>query len=647
MFSPPLHVAQMSTEAKELLAPLFTASISKLNLESVEKFIAETELIDVAFELDTHTLLDLYHKSRTNDLQSQKASIHRKDTEDSAAEFSELSSSPSRSSKPPQSPRTPGRESASSARRLNSLLEYKGASFEPDISAGACFQTIVNSTYDDKPIKSSCTAKFPRSAQGSVPKLDFDSSDSGLLSSPVSSLEPREEAESNEEETTRHKTSKIAESLALIPRFFFPSGKPISQAENDAVLEKVRHAFAVFNGGTIHKTCDLREICAAMGVPLHWKRPLYDAIARATGYAFYGDDELPPLVFKDFCVYWKEMTRVAHDEASRFVFTLAAGSSAKLSKVRDFLVHKDFMPMIRDLIETHPGLGFLADALNFHRSYVDVVVGRIFWNVNRSWSGKITAAELKNLIYSSYDRPELQLKPKPETIRLLETTDDVNKLTDFFSYEHFYVIYCNFWDLDEDHDMLISRQDLAKYSNHGITNRIVDRIFSGAVTRGAKGTKVDKIGFYEFISFMQAEEDKRNPASIEYWFRVLDLDGDGVISLYEMEYFYEAVESKMREEGYETMAFNDVACNLLDMVSPAQPNCVTLRDLKNCALCHRFFNTLVNMSKYYEQESSEGDRDQQDAQESSDWDRFCEVEYKRQSENDDDEFEEPEQDLEE
>ncbi|KAK0419291.1 hypothetical protein QR680_014065 [Steinernema hermaphroditum] len=89
-----------------------------------------------------------------------------------------------------------------------------------------------------------------------------------------------------------------------------------------------------------------------------------------------------------------------------------------------------------------------------------------------------------------------------------------------------------------------------------------------------------------------------------------------------------------RDRASYEMAFTDVACNLLDMVAPAQPNCVTLRDLKNCALAHRFINTLVNMTKYYEQESSEGDRDSQDDSGISDWDRFCIIEYKNQSEND-------------
>lgn len=48
----------------------------------------------------------------------------------------------------------------------------------------------------------------------------------------------------------------------------------------------------------------------------------------------------------------------------------------------------------------------------------------------------------------------------------------------FFSYEHFYVIYCKFWELDTDHDFLLDKENLIKYGNHALTYRIVDRIFS-------------------------------------------------------------------------------------------------------------------------------------------------------------------------
>jgi len=47
----------------------------------------------------------------------------------------------------------------------------------------------------------------------------------------------------------------------------------------------------------------------------------------------------------------------------------------------------------------------------------------------------------------------------------------------YFSYEHFYVIYCKFWELDSDHDFLIDRNDLAHYSQCALSFQIVDQIF--------------------------------------------------------------------------------------------------------------------------------------------------------------------------
>lgn len=54
-----------------------------------------------------------------------------------------------------------------------------------------------------------------------------------------------------------------------------------------------------------------------------------------------------------------------------------------------------------------------------------------------------------------------------QTLALLEEEDDINQITDYFSYEHFYVIYCKFWELDTDHDLYIDPKDLSRYNDHG------------------------------------------------------------------------------------------------------------------------------------------------------------------------------------
>ena len=55
-----------------------------------------------------------------------------------------------------------------------------------------------------------------------------------------------------------------------------------------------------------------------------------------------------------------------------------------------------------------------------------------------------------------------------QTIRRLEEVEDINQISQFFSYEHFYVIYCKFWEVDKDHDLCISKEDLARHNDHGM-----------------------------------------------------------------------------------------------------------------------------------------------------------------------------------
>lgn len=40
-----------------------------------------------------------------------------------------------------------------------------------------------------------------------------------------------------------------------------------------------------------------------------------------------------------------------------------------------------------------------------------------------------------------------------------------------------------FWELDSDHDFVITKDDLIKYGNHSLTYRIVDRIFQQVASK--------------------------------------------------------------------------------------------------------------------------------------------------------------------
>lgn len=47
-----------------------------------------------------------------------------------------------------------------------------------------------------------------------------------------------------------------------------------------------------------------------------------------------------------------------------------------------------------------------------------------------------------------------------------------------------------------------------------------------------------------------------------YFSRCMDVDGDGYISMYELEYFYEEQMQRMEAIGIETLPFNDCLCQV-------------------------------------------------------------------------------------
>ncbi|XP_019759697.1 serine/threonine-protein phosphatase 2A regulatory subunit B'' subunit beta isoform X5 [Dendroctonus ponderosae] len=384
-----------------------------------------------------------------------------------------------------------------------------------------------------------------------------------------------------------------------IPRFHYPAGKPVPPGQLEVIKSKVKAAFAAIGDrasrehfGAIIQECQL---------PLYWKTPLYLAACADKGAC----------TFEQFMTFWQGMASSCHDAAARFVYILTRGR-------RQYLVPEDFIPMVQDVVETHPGLTFLKEATEFHSRYVHTVIARIYYCVNRSWSAKISIAELRrsNLL---------------TIIQLLEEEEDINQITHYFSYEHFYVIYCKFWELDRDHDLFIDKQDLTRHNDHALSSRIIDRIFCGCVTRGNKRNQEEKMSYTDFVWFLLSEEDKLHPTAIEYWFRCMDLDGDGYLSMYELEYFYEEQMQRMDSIGIETLPFQDCLCQMLDLVKPKIPGKIALSDLKKCKMTSIFFDTFFNLEKYLDHEqrdpfASQRDHDL-DGMEMSDWDRYAAEEY--------------------
>ena len=229
-----------------------------------------------------------------------------------------------------------------------------------------------------------------------------------------------------------------------------------------------------------------------------------------------------PVTLAQFRAYWDATLRkYARDEARAFHVlrgdrVVDAGAAAAARVATQYLEHEDFRAVLRELLASHPGLEFLKDSPEFQDRYLETVTYRIFFEANPAWNGKLTKRE--------FLRSDLARAMRVAA----DEEEDINKCLRYFSYEHFYVMYCKFWELDTDHDFLIDKEDLLRYGNHALTYRAVDRVFSQA-PRAFRSGVPGKMGYEDFCWFVLAEEDKSNPLALEYWFEVVDLDGDGAL----------------------------------------------------------------------------------------------------------------------
>jgi len=386
-----------------------------------------------------------------------------------------------------------------------------------------------------------------------------------------------------------------------IKQFYFPYGEPnpintLPKIKTNTV-EAITSIFEKLPNNVANLTV-FGKIVKACNWPLYWKYPFYHYCSQGLA---------ADITCQQAINAWKKISSLYHDDASQFFHML-------LRKDKTYLESEDFEGLLQDIINAHPGLQFLVEAPEFHSRYIITVISRIFYTINRKWNMKLTLPEFRRSNFIA-------------VIQKLEEEDDINQIIDFFSYEHFYVIYCKFWELDTDHDMVISKDDLSRYSNSAISNCMIDRLFSGCVTRGT--SFVDgHMSYVDFVWFILSEVDKTTTTGIEYWFRCMDINGDGIISLYEMEYFYSDQLKKMEDLGMEVLAFEDCLCQTLDLIKPESDNTITLRDVKQCKLSPVFFDTFFNLDKWLEHEQKDPFQSSKDDGESeSVWDRYVNIEY--------------------
>ncbi|XP_064483271.1 serine/threonine-protein phosphatase 2A regulatory subunit B'' subunit beta-like [Ornithodoros turicata] len=351
-------------------------------------------------------------------------------------------------------------------------------------------------------------------------------------------------------------------SKASLPSLSLHTSSSSANAETESDLVASVSAELQRTGRQILGRHDFRNIVKLCGLPLYLKYPFFQNVVKnPTRQAVL-----------DFC---RRLQRhCGSDRLAKTVYVLTRGR-------KSYVEPSDLHDMIQDLIDTHSGLTFLRQVSRSHSVFIDTVIGRLYFELGRSWSWRLGLAELRRTDFL-------------DQLDALELHSDFMNVEGAFSYKDAYVIHAIFNNLDRDNDRLLSKADVGKYEKGALVPRAVERVFD---LLGCPAMR-----YVDFVVFLLAEKDKAHPRSIEYWFSRLDLDGDGVLTMYELEAFFEEQHGRCSLLMTDLVSFQDVFRQMIDLVKPKSSNMFTLSDLKRCSLASVFFNTFINTYEFIHHE---------------------------------------------
>ncbi len=286
-----------------------------------------------------------------------------------------------------------------------------------------------------------------------------------------------------------------------------------------------------------------------------------------------------------------------------------------------WVLKDDVRELVWAVSETHVGLEFLRDSAEFLEAYVNTTTLRILWALSGAGTERIA---LQHWRHSSIT----------EVLFQLDDEADINLARDYFSYNHFYVLWCLFWELDEDEDSRLQKEDVLRYGQYGLTSRAVERLW--ALRRDKER---DGMGYDDFVFFLLSEEDKQAAPALQFWFHLLDVDGDGCLDAKDMWYFYEDMQQRLEAMNEEVVPFDELVNEFMDIVRPETRGRITLTELKRSQLGYNVVSALTNVRKYIAWEGLSCEKAAGRAsnlRDTRDWDLFADSEYRRLVESDED-----------
>ena len=115
-----------------------------------------------------------------------------------------------------------------------------------------------------------------------------------------------------------------------------------------------------------------------------------------------------------------------------------------------------------------------------------------------------------------------------------------------------------------------------------------------------------EMDFHAFLDFVLAWSDKGHPASLAYFFRVLDVNRTGALTNTEIWTFLKSIhETWTADPDNYDLNMLDVQDEIFDMVKPAEAGRITLEDLARCGCAGTVVEILCDHTGFWRYDNRE------------------------------------------
>ena len=249
-----------------------------------------------------------------------------------------------------------------------------------------------------------------------------------------------------------------------------------------------------------------------------------------------------------------------------------------------FLIDKDLENYIKKVIVNFPFYTEISEEIKEY--YLLVAQRKFFFFLDPKRTGKIF---INDIVISNV---------LSEFLDLEKVTNKKEMEYNWFSLYNFSRIYRKYVLLDKDKNGLLSKKELIKYSP-GLTSIFIDRIFE-------EYQKYDNaIDFKQFIDFVLAMENKKEPASIQYIWRAIDVYHNNKVDTFVINMFFRGVIKKLINRDKGEYRIDDIKDEIWDMIHPKNPHYITLQDVLNSKYSDTVLSLLIDAKAFYQHDQKE------------------------------------------